>query len=268
MKTKLEYAKINIIKNIENIQCPLCCASILLIENSLVCENKHTFNINKKGVVSFSTPLNDKLYGKEMFEARNIVLNSGIYDEVFYEINNLINSSDELILDLGAGEGTYLSKLDHDSNNLIGIDLAKDGLNIASNNTNINWFLADLAKLPIKSNSVRYILNILSPANYEEFKRVLKQDGFLIKVIVNSDYLIELRDSTKHDKHDNTNVVEILKKNFDIISSTDIKYSKSLSKDLAKAVFKMTPLTSNHEYNADFNEITIDLKLILARKRG
>lgn len=267
MKTKLEYAKINLLKNIENIQCPLCFSSMELFENSVKCESNHTFNINKKGIISFAPALNDKLYGREMFEARNIVLNSGIYNEVYTEINNLIECNNELILDLGAGEGTYLSKLD-DKNSLIGIDLAKDGLNIASNYTHITWLLADLAKLPIKDKTVKYILNILSPANYEEFKRVLKDDAYLIKVIVNSDYLMELRDSTKHQKHDNKNVINLLEKNFDIISTSDIKYRKKVKESLSKSVFKMTPLTSNHEYNGKLDEITIDLKIILAKKRG
>lgn len=57
------------------------------------------------------------------------------------------------------------------------------------------WFVADLANLPIADQSVAVIMNILSPANYQEFKRVLVDDGLIIKVVPRSDYLAELREA-------------------------------------------------------------------------
>ena len=41
----------------------------------------------------------------------------------------------------------------------------------------VNWFVGDLAHLPIQSKSIEVILDIFSPANYAEFERVLKAEG-------------------------------------------------------------------------------------------
>ena len=56
--------------------------------------------------------------------------------------------------------------------------------------------IANLSNLPFRDNSVSCILNILTPANYTEFFRVLGKDGYLIKVIPNAEYLKEIRSIT------------------------------------------------------------------------
>ncbi len=53
--------------------------------------------------------------------------------------------------------------------------------------------IGDLANLPLLDNSIDILLNLLSPANYQEFARVLKPGGLLIKVIPGSEYLKEVR---------------------------------------------------------------------------
>lgn len=51
-----------------------------------------------------------------------------------------------------------------------------------------------MAKSPFGDQSFHIILNILSPSNYKEFKRLLVQDGLVIKVVPRPDYLKELRE--------------------------------------------------------------------------
>ena len=55
------------------------------------------------------------------------------------------------------------------------------------------YFVADLAHLPFKDGSIDVIVNILSPINYKDFKRVLSDDGLVYKVIPETGYLKELR---------------------------------------------------------------------------
>lgn len=47
--------------------------------------------------------------------------------------------------------------------------------------------------MPFASNHFSDVINILSPSNYQEFKRVLKPQGQIIKVMPNANYLQELR---------------------------------------------------------------------------
>ena len=53
----------------------------------------------------------------------------------------------------------------------------------------VNWFIGDLAHLPIQSKSMEVILDIFSPANYAEFERVLEMEGVIIKVVPTSSHL-------------------------------------------------------------------------------
>lgn len=43
--------------------------------------------------------------------------------------------------------------------------------------------MGDLANIPIKSESMDLLINIFTPSNYSEFTRILKKDGYLIKVV-------------------------------------------------------------------------------------
>src|SRR5699024_11433583 len=55
------------------------------------------------------------------------------------------------------------------------------------------WLVGDLANTPIGDGSCQVILNIFSPANYMEFKRVLAPNGLVEKVVPRANYLKELR---------------------------------------------------------------------------
>ena len=59
-------------------------------------------------------------------------------------------------------------------------DLSKESVQLAAKSDaswKVNWFVGDLAHLPIQSKSMDVILDIFSPANYAEFERVLRMKG-------------------------------------------------------------------------------------------
>lgn len=266
MKSKLEITKDHINSLEDVLVCPLCHNELTLEDNSVQCPLKHTFNINKKGFLSLSEPISDKLYDKEMFLARQTVLQSEIYEPVFTYLKLLLPNK-AYVVDAGSGEGSYLNRIYKPSNRHIGIDLAKEGVLLSSNYKDALWLLADLANIPLRDKSIDVVLNILSPANYEQFNRILKDDGQLIKVIVNKDYLKELRVQGDHESFDNRNVYDILERNFDIQSKKVLKYTVAVDENLSKNLFKMTPMTKHHEYKDKITEITIDLTIVVAIKK-
>lgn len=266
MKTKLQYAKNHIDSLSGTLKCPICDHVLERFDNSVKCKNNHTYNINKKGVISFADPIDNDLYNTEMFEARQTVLRSHIFKPIMHTLSSVIKN-DSTILDAGCGEGTYLNELYNESNRYIGVDLAKDGINIATNYNDVLWLLADLAHIPVNDQSVDVLLNILSPANYEEFNRILKDDGQFIKVIINKDYLKEIRMLTKQEDYDNTDVIELMDRHFEITSLNEIKYTVDIDKTLSEKLFKMTPLTKHFDYTQVLNQITIDLTIAIARKK-
>ena len=97
----------------------------------------------------------------------------------------------------------------------VGIDLSKEGIRVAAKeHRDIIWCVADLTKLPLQNQQFDLVLNILSPANYGEFKRVLKEHGILVKLLPTADYLIELREllfkGTDKELYENDSVKSIL----------------------------------------------------------
>ena len=65
-------------------------------------------------------------------------------------------------------------------------DISKDSVQIAAKSEPdwaVNWFVGDLARLPIKDASMDILLDIFSPANYGEFRQFLsKERDILMKL--------------------------------------------------------------------------------------
>ncbi|MCL1918254.1 MAG: methyltransferase domain-containing protein, partial [Peptococcaceae bacterium] len=104
------------------------------------------------------------------------------------------------LLDAGCGDGSLLAAVtqtlsEHNHAPLgLGIDLCKDAVKIASHtHPSLTWCVADLARPPIADRTQDIILNILAPANYAEFKRLLKPDGMLVKVLPGPSHFQEIR---------------------------------------------------------------------------
>ena len=284
---KIEKAKLLFDKNIEVFKCPICNSDMKINDkNSLICSNNHCFDISKKGYINLLNNSNNKIYDKDLFEARNKIYKSNLYDiltrEIGYVINEYtLNKNKNYILDAGCGEGYYINQLTKEKNlnncEFVGIDISKEGINITTREGNdIIWCISDLSNLPFKDEKFDVILNILSPSNYKEFNRVLNKDGVVIKVIPESEYLKEIRDAIngeiKNKSYSNKNVVGVFKQHLDIVNQRKVSYKCNIDKSNLKDLAKMTPLTSSLseeqidnliKYN--ISNITIDLRIIVGR---
>ena len=279
------------IENIDYLQCPICGCNFKVAENQLKCEKNHSFDISKHNYVNFLVkPINNN-YTKDLFKSRKIIVENNFFDVLENSLTNLLKkeiakkNGKILISDIGCGEGTLFSrilnnvKLDNFEKNdfekkfdisAIGLDLAKEGIQLASkNNQKIVWLVGNMANIPIKSNSVDIILNILSPANYSEFRRILKDDGLIIKTIPNENYLQEIRKTFEKNDYSNEEVVKIFKSNFPNFDGINV-FSKKAFNFKKDIFFKMTPLTWNTDISLDLldkiEELTLDFSILYARK--
>ena len=210
---KIDYAKQNLNDIHTIISCPFCFASVVIKNNSIICSNNHTFDISKKGTVIFyrtSKLKKNKIYDNNLFINRRKFINCGFYDELHSEISKIIAQYNaKTILDMGSGEGTHdikiIKRLNNKSIKLIGLDLAKDGIDLANDFISNNYIgiVGDLNQLPFKDNTIDLILNILSPANEKEMSRVLKREGIIIKITPKTEYLCELRKALKIKNYEN-----------------------------------------------------------------
>ncbi|MCC9854316.1 methyltransferase domain-containing protein, partial [Streptococcus agalactiae] len=108
------------------------------------------------------------------------------------------NSQFHSVLDIGCGEGFYSRQLvNKHEKTFLAFDISKDSIQLAAKSDQsrlVKWFVSDLANLPIQDSSIDIILDIFSPANYKEFRRVLSDDGILVKVVPVAEHVQELRE--------------------------------------------------------------------------
>lgn len=128
---------------------------------------------------------------------------------------------------MGCGDGTHDNKiyslLKNKQSFLLGIDIANEGIICSSDYVGNNFIpiIADLNDMPFVDNKVDIILNILSPSNEKEMKRILKDNGIIIKVTPKKDYLIELRNALNIKDYENELVIEEnIKKNYIVKKNT------------------------------------------------
>ena len=251
--------------------CPICAQAVQIEDNGkVVCPNNHSFDIAKQGYINFMTKPVQSMYSKALFEARHNIISSGLYDQLQERLAQLAVGT--YFLDTGCGEGSHLARIVVKCPEAtgVGIDIAKEGILAAAKfHTGCIWCVGDLAKSPYNENSFDTIFNILSPANYDEFKRLLKPDGKVIKVVPQEGYLKELRqqafaDSEK-ERYSNEQTVERFKESFTQVTVERIMYTMPLAKELVPQLIEMTPMgwhIENKE-NVALTEITIDLNILV-----
>lgn len=261
-----------IMRHISLFACPLCHAQIQLNDSgTMSCSQKHSFDMAKQGYMNFMTKPVASMYSKELFEARQEVIASGLYDPLQKRIAELL-SNEQMILDTGCGEGSHLARICAQLPQAVGvgIDISKEGIIAATKfYSDKIWCVADLANSPFQSKSFTTILNILSPANYEEFKRLLQPNGKVIKVVPQEGYLQELRRqafaNSEKESYSNAQTVERFKDSFAKVDVQRLTYTVPLSAELVPKLLQMTPMGWHIENSTavELPHITIDVDILV-----
>ena len=261
--------------------CPICQENLTLVESSLKCNNRHSFDLAKFGYVNLAPQIKQSAnYDKENFQNRQQILEAGFYQAILETISDFLatNPSAKTILDIGCGEGFYSRKLQeaHPDKTFYAFDISKDSVQIAAKsetNWAVNWFVGDLARLPINDTSMDILLDIFSPANYGEFRRVLSKDGILIKVIPTENHLKEIRQMvqdqlTKKD-YSNLDIKEHFQEYFSIQSSQIASLTKSITPEQRQDLLSMTPLLFHVDQTkidwSQLTEITIEAEILVGK---
>ncbi|MDG8525764.1 methyltransferase domain-containing protein [Streptococcus pneumoniae] len=261
--------------------CPICQENLTLLESSLKCCNRHSFDLAKFGYVNLAPQIKQSAnYDKENFQNRQQILEVGFYQAILDAVSDLLASSKTTttILDIGCGEGFYSRKLQesHSEKTFYAFDISKDSVQIAAKsepNWAVNWFVGDLARLPIKDTSMDILLDIFSPANYGEFRRVLSKDGILIKVIPTENHLKEIRqkvqDQLTNKDYSNQNIKNHFQEHFTILSNQTASLTKTITVEQLQALLSMTPLLFHVDQSkidwSQLTEITIEAEILVGK---
>ena len=261
--------------------CPICQENLTLVESSLKCCNRHSFDLAKFGYVNLAPQIKQSAnYDKENFQNRQQILEAGFYQAILDAVSDLLASSKTAttILDIGCGEGFYSRKLQesHSEKTFYAFDISKDSVQIAAKsepNWAVNWFVGDLARLPIKDASMDILLDIFSPANYGEFRRVLSKDGILIKVIPTQNHLKEIRqrvqDQLTNKDYSNQDIKNHFQEHFTILSSQTASLTKTITTEQLQSLLSMTPLLFHIDQSkidwSQLTEITIEAEILVGK---
>ena len=261
--------------------CPICQENLILVESSLKCSNRHSFDLAKFGYVNLALQIKQSAnYDKENFQNRQQILEAGFYQAILEGISDLLATkpSAKTVLDIGCGEGFYSRKLQesHSDKTFYAFDISKDSVQIAAKsetNWAVNWFVGDLARLPIKDASMDILLDIFSPANYGEFRRVLSQNGILIKAVPTENHLKEIRQMVQEQlttkDYSNQDIKEHFQEHFRIQSSQIASLTKHITTEQRQALLSMTPLLFHVDQSkidwSQLTEITIEAEILVGK---
>ena len=261
--------------------CPICQENLTLVESSLKCNNRHSFDLAKFGYVNLAPQIKQSTnYDKENFQNRQQILEAGFYQAILDAVSDLLASSKTTttILDIGCGEGFYSRKLQesHSKKTFYAFDISKDSVQIAAKsepNWAVNWFVGDLSRLPLQDASMDILLDLFSPANYGEFRRVLSKDGILIKVIPTKNHLKEIRqkvqDQLTNKDYSNQDIKNHFQNNFTILSSKTASLTKPITAEQLQALLSMTPLLFHIDQTkidwSQLTEITIEAEILVGK---
>lgn len=238
-----------------NFICPVCGKSLSDEEKLYRCKNGHCFDKSKFGYVNLlqSQKSSAKRHGDDrlMVRARRDFLDSGYYgflrDSLCGICEKYLPSGGDF-LDAGCGECYYSSGLkDFYAEKgkeifVSGVDISKDALEYASKRkSGIPLAVASLFDLPFEDESFDAVLNIFSPDADDEFCRVLKNGGYLIKIIPLENHLLGLK-AAIYDKPYLNDVPDAKIDKFSCVKTTQVKMNLTLdSNEAIQSLFRMTP---------------------------
>lgn len=292
---KIDLAKEMLRQHSYLFACPVCGANMHMTETtSLGCGNRHTFDLARQGYVNLLTSnVQANKYDRELFTARLALNQTGFFARLLAALQTCIEehasnrSHDQLILlDAGCGEGSHLAQLVSRLRTTnqpvlgIGLDIAKDGIRLAASTyADLIWCVADLARSPFQAAQCDVILNILSPANYAEFKRLLKPDGIVIKVFPGANYLQELRTAlyagSSKETYQNKDSLQQFSQQFATCITKRVCYQQKLTATTLDYLLQMTPLAWSADRaalevvrQAGLDCITVDITIMIGSMLG
>ncbi len=230
--------------------CPVCACQLTEEEKCARCENNHSFDKAKSGYINLlPNNLSAGNHGdnRMMIRARHDFLEKGYYlplrDALCKKLSDLIGERC-VFLDAGCGEGWYTSGIAEKfpDMDLLAVDISKDALKLAAKrNKKIKCAAASVFHLPVKKDSVDVCLSVFSPLCEDEFRRIIKKDGFFVYVIPGEEHLWSLKKALYENPYKNS-VKPYEMQGFSFVGKECVSGVMHLEgAEDAENLFKMTP---------------------------
>lgn len=237
------------------LRCPVCGMGLNSEPRRYCCENGHSFDRAKSGYVNLLRRQSRRVRGDDpaMVAARRDFLDAGYYAPLLDGLTEvLLAHRPAAWADIGCGEGWYSCQLVRALHQngvdtaFVGFDISADALRFAANRTkrmgctNMEWAVASINHLPLGDASCDALLNIFAPVEADEFARVLKPDGILVRAIPLERHLWQLKEAVYPKPYENRPVLEV-PDGFQLESLRRIETTVTVTGDALKNLFAMTP---------------------------
>ena len=171
-------------------KCPSCKEALIKENKTYRCANNHTFDEAKEGYVNLLLAQHKKSKNPgdndEMIKSRQAFLNQGYYHSLSSKIVEIIGNSpkdfQQTVLDVGCGEGYYMSELvnadEKKELTLAGIDISKTAVKLSGKRKmNALLAVASAYDLPFLDHDFNTIVSVFSPVSASEIERLLKREN-------------------------------------------------------------------------------------------
>lgn len=174
-----------------------CHQPLVREERRLICTRGHSFDVARSGYINLLQPQDrrSKQPGDtaDAVAARRRLHDRGVTTPLRDAIAATANvKSNDVVLDIGCGDGFYLGSFDCDAH---GVDISLPAIEAAAKRyPDCEWIVANADRfIPYDAATFTRVLTITARMNSSEFRRVLRDDGRLLVAIPAPDDLVELR---------------------------------------------------------------------------
>ncbi|GAB3925719.1 methyltransferase domain-containing protein [Kribbella albertanoniae] len=183
------------------LRCPVCADALALTGRTARCAQGHAYDLAKQGYLNLLPSASNGIEGDSagMIGARTVFLGGGHYAPIrdaliLRAAEYLQPDSDELVVEVGAGTGYYLSGVTGRSRPGLALDVSRYAARRAAKvDPRIGSVVCDAwRELPVVDGAAQVVLNVFAPRNATEMARILRPDGVLLVVTPNPEHLEEL----------------------------------------------------------------------------
>lgn len=184
------------------LKCPVCGQELALDRRVWTCANHHCYDVAREGYVNLlaarrsGDAIGDN---KEMAKSRRDFLNKGYYAPLAQAVTDCLaqySSDGDAVLDICCGEGYYTAyAAERLSRRFYGFDLSKSMVRLAAKRKcGADFFVANIASIPIRDGAVRAAFHLFAPFHAPEFRRVIADDGVILTAIPGKEHLYGLKE--------------------------------------------------------------------------
>ena len=234
-------------------RCSVCGEDLEITQDmrSAVCQGarRHCFDFSKEGYLSLPQSCGGG-DSKGAVDARRSFHDKDYYAPVARSVSDAVAkyvSADAAVIDAGCGEGYYTSLIAKQLGGVIGFDLSKFACAAAAKRAkcegwnNVIYSTASVFSLPVKDGAADAVVNIFAPCAESEYKRVLRDGGYLFVVGAGKEHLMGLKQAIYDDVYENGERADMprsMEHVEKIVSRHEIAVE---GKDDIAALFSMTP---------------------------